>query len=105
MIYLHANAIADIGQVDKLRGLSKLRSLTLHGNPLEETPNYRFYVIAHLPSLRSLDFSPVTPVERDRATSWFSMYGKQLKSSRRRKKAAPEQQQQQPSSPGSPARR
>ena len=35
ILYLHANKIASIKEVDKLTQLTGLRKLTLHGNPIE----------------------------------------------------------------------
>ena len=42
-------------------------SLTLHGNPLENSPNYRSSVICMFPELKSLDFAKVTEDEKDSA--------------------------------------
>eukprot|EP00736_Rhodelphis_marinus_P007611 Rmarinus@m.836 len=62
----HSNNITDIKQIAKLGGLPCLRSLTLHGNPLETKPNYKLYVLACIPTLQKLDFSPVTFHDRDK---------------------------------------
>lgn len=51
-------------EVFKLRGLSNLRSITFHGNPITDNPKYRFYVITYLPQLVNLDFAAVTQAER-----------------------------------------
>lgn len=37
ILYLHGNQIGDVKEVAKLSGLTKLRKVTLHGNPLEKT--------------------------------------------------------------------
>ncbi len=63
-LYLHANAIGKLSDVEKLKSLTKLRSLTLHGNPVEEHKHYRPYIIALLPNLRTLDFTAITPADR-----------------------------------------
>lgn len=47
-----------------LRGLPKLLTLTLHGNPIENIPDYHSYVVSMLPQLENLDFSPVLKSER-----------------------------------------
>lgn len=73
VLYLHGNGITKLSEVRKLQKLQQLKSLTLHGNPVEEVPSYRFTVVATMPELRSLDFSPVTRVERDKAVAWRSM--------------------------------
>eukprot|EP00294_Goniomonas_avonlea_P012039 CAMPEP_0114564442 /NCGR_PEP_ID=MMETSP0114-20121206/13721_1 /TAXON_ID=31324 /ORGANISM="Goniomonas sp, Strain m" /LENGTH=197 /DNA_ID=CAMNT_0001750507 /DNA_START=131 /DNA_END=724 /DNA_ORIENTATION=+ len=67
VIYLHANNIQKIKEVEKLSGLKKLRSITLHGNPIETQKFYRLTVIGILPNLRSLDFSVLTVLDRERA--------------------------------------
>ncbi|XP_069327134.1 leucine-rich repeat-containing protein 51 isoform X4 [Eulemur rufifrons] len=41
VIYLHGNSIHRLGEVNKLAVLPRLRSLTLHGNPMEEEKGYR----------------------------------------------------------------
>lgn len=74
-IYLHANNITDIHQVDKLAEIPNLRSLTLHGNPVEEfCPFYRNYILSALPTLKSLDFSSITNLDRDKAMTWRKVH-------------------------------
>ncbi|ORX84478.1 L domain-like protein [Anaeromyces robustus] len=63
-LFLHANKISKVTEIDKLAKLPNLRSLTLHGNPLEEDKNYRFYVILMLPQLINLNFSGISKQER-----------------------------------------
>ncbi|XP_045433746.1 leucine-rich repeat-containing protein 51 isoform X2 [Pipistrellus kuhlii] len=41
VLYLHGNSIQRLGEVNKLAILPRLRSLTLHGNPMEEEKGYR----------------------------------------------------------------
>lgn len=41
VLYLHGNSIQRLGEVNKLAVLPRLRSLTLHGNPIEEEKGYR----------------------------------------------------------------
>lgn len=85
VLYLHANAIPKVKEVEKLTTLTSLRSLTLHGNPMETVKGvlfnnfflfcedilfatgYRISVISTLPTIRSLDFSTITAIDRDRA--------------------------------------
>ncbi|KAJ8675285.1 hypothetical protein QAD02_011071 [Eretmocerus hayati] len=67
ILYLHGNRISDMNSLVKLRKLTHLRTLTLHGNPLEQMPAYRRYVVAILPQITNLDFSPVLEIERRRA--------------------------------------
>ncbi|KAM5223557.1 leucine-rich repeat-containing protein 51 isoform 3-T3 [Hipposideros larvatus] len=40
VLYLHGNSIHRLGEVNKLAILPRLRSLTLHGNPIEEEKGY-----------------------------------------------------------------
>ncbi|KAF6104367.1 hypothetical protein HJG60_011318 [Phyllostomus discolor] len=40
VLYLHGNSIQRLGEVNKLAILPRLRSLTLHGNPIEEEKGY-----------------------------------------------------------------
>ncbi|KAJ3324281.1 Leucine-rich repeat-containing protein 51 [Boothiomyces sp. JEL0866] len=60
VLYLHANDITAINEVDKLGKLRNLRNLTLHGNPLEATKGYRFLVLSKIPQLKHLDFCAIT---------------------------------------------
>lgn len=68
LIYLHGNAIEHMKEVDKLKSVRNLHTLTLHGNPLEMTENYRYHVLTKLPYLKSLDFSAVTKQEKNLST-------------------------------------
>lgn len=71
-LHLHANQIHDIRDVQKLGELPKLRDLTLHGNPIEDRGRgkYRNFIIAQLPNLRSLDFTPLTQRDKGIAGSF-----------------------------------
>jgi len=63
-LFLHANKIKKLTEIDKLAKLPNLRSLTLHGNPIEEEKNYRFYVILMIPQLINLNFSGISKQEK-----------------------------------------
>lgn len=65
ILYLHGNSIETVNQVDKLKQVRHLHTLTLHGNPVEMTENYRYHIISKLPELKSLDFSTVTKQEKN----------------------------------------
>ena len=67
MIYLHGNKIKKFSDLKRLTQLKELYSLTLHGNPIENAPNYRSSVISMFPDLKSLDFAKVTEDEKDSA--------------------------------------
>ncbi|XP_075827765.1 leucine-rich repeat-containing protein 51 isoform X1 [Microtus pennsylvanicus] len=45
VLYLHGNSIIRLGEVNKLSVLPRLRSLTLHGNPIEEEKGYRMNLV------------------------------------------------------------
>ena len=61
------NKIIDMQELTKLSSCKKLERLTLVNNMVTEQPGYRLFVIAHIPSLRVLDFEKVTKDERKEA--------------------------------------
>ncbi|KAF0764937.1 leucine-rich repeat-containing protein 51-like [Aphis craccivora] len=65
ILYMHGNQVNDIQEVLKLKPLSKLRTLTLHGNPISRLTKYRNLVLFYLPQIKSLDFSLITRQERN----------------------------------------
>ncbi len=72
VLYLHGNKLKDLhGSLELLRKLPDLQSVTLNGNPLETTAEYRMTVLGALPNLRSIDHASVTAEERDRSHMWF----------------------------------
>ncbi|KAJ1445237.1 hypothetical protein M885DRAFT_626368 [Pelagophyceae sp. CCMP2097] len=70
VLYLHANGISDFREVKHLSKLTSLRSLTLHGNPIEDKKMYRTYIVHTIQSLTQLDFSTITKQDRERADAW-----------------------------------
>lgn len=44
---------------------------------MSEKKQYKNWVCAHLPNLRSLDFSSITKLERDAIGTWYNRYLKQ----------------------------
>lgn len=64
VLYLHGNAIENLSKLDKLSNLKELRNLTLHGNPVADDPNYKFFILSRLPKLKHLDFSAITKQDR-----------------------------------------
>lgn len=79
MLYLHGNNIITISQVDKLVPLGRLKSLTLHGNPVEVFPGYRSYIVSTLPQLQTFDFSGITKNERTISVAWQIMNAQKSK--------------------------
>ena len=72
-LYLHGNNLGRIAEVDKLSSLTRLKSLSLHGNPIEMNAGYRQYILSRLPQLQSFDFSGVTKSDRANADTWRRM--------------------------------
>jgi Leucine-rich repeat (LRR) protein len=73
-LQLHGNYINDLEEVKKLGELEFLFELTLNGNPIEEIPGYRLYVLALMyqknENLRKLDTVIVTDQEFDSVLVW-----------------------------------
>jgi len=83
ILYLHGNRVDDITEVDKLHSVRTLRKLALHGNPLEKTEMYRWYVLSKLPHLINLDMTTVTRADRDNVIRFFTAKDHQSRRSRR----------------------
>eukprot|EP00943_MAST-04B_sp_MAST-4B-sp1_P001643 g1643.t1 len=71
VLYLHGNKISSLKDIKRLRNLKEIQKLTLHGNPVEEKKNYRKYVTVMLPTLKQLDFTPITLQDRAQAKVWM----------------------------------
>jgi hypothetical protein len=70
-LFLRKNHIAELCDLDHLRGLTELRVLWLTDNPITEKPGYREYTIVHLPQLTKLDEVDITADEREAANQKF----------------------------------
>lgn len=70
ILYLHANEIKDLKQVDHLRQAAMLTKLTLHGNSVDTVKNYKSYVLSLLPNLKSFDRTLVSKADRANAATW-----------------------------------
>jgi hypothetical protein len=70
-LFLRKNHIAELSELDHLRGLSELRVLWLSDNPITDQPGYRDYTIARLPQLTKLDEIDITPDDREAAMDKF----------------------------------
>ena len=73
MLYFHANNVSKLSEVEKLASLPNLRSLALHGNPIENSEGYKQYVISRIPQLKSLDFATIIRSDRVTADVWKKM--------------------------------
>ena len=71
VLYLHGNKIGNLQDIKRLKNLKEIQKLTLHGNPIEEKKNYRKYVTCMLPTLKQLDFTPITLQDRNQAKVWM----------------------------------
>jgi U2 small nuclear ribonucleoprotein A' len=70
-IMLANNKLAHLGELLPLQALTKLRTLSLAGNPVTAAPQYRLYCIAAFPALKFLDFTRIRPPEREQAKATF----------------------------------
>lgn len=64
ILYLHGNQIHNMSALAVLQDMPRLRTLTLHGNPIDSIPQYRSLVVNIVPQLSKLDFSLVVDSER-----------------------------------------
>lgn len=76
LLNLHGNGIDKITEIDKLASLRNLKSLTVHGNPVEDAKGYRDYIISRIPQLEKLDFSKITKADRECAQTMSKHSGK-----------------------------
>jgi hypothetical protein len=72
VLNVHGNGIATVAEVRKICKLP-LKSLTIHGNPVEEKKDIKNFIISMIPTLEKLNFCPVTPRDRDNAMTWKSI--------------------------------
>lgn len=78
-IYLHKNQITSLPSVERLRKLKQLMSLTMNGNPIENSSIYRTYVVGAITSLRTLDHTSITDEEKKNASTWFQAHMRRAK--------------------------
>ena len=71
ILYLHGNNIRQASEVEKLSSLCRLKSLSLHGNPIETLEGYRFFLLSRIPQLMTIDFSGVTKQDRTTVQVWI----------------------------------
>ena len=67
-LFVRKNRLADIREIEHLRGLKNLRVLWAEDNPVADLPDYRQQVIRILPQLYKLDETNLTATERLEAT-------------------------------------
>lgn len=72
-LYLHRNYIFDLKELENLNHLTQLMSLTIHGNPVDRIPHFRYFLLTRLiilsilPTLKKLDTVLYSKKERDNA--------------------------------------
>jgi Leucine-rich repeat (LRR) protein len=71
MLYMHANKILDLAEIDKLSKLKQLSALTMHGNPIENLPSFKHYILFKLPKLKHLNFTGISKADRQTSTFWI----------------------------------
>lgn len=71
-LVLTNNRLSSLSDIDNLSSLKNLQNLSLVDNPVTHHPNYRLYVIARLPMLKSLDFKKVSVTERKESSKLMS---------------------------------
>ncbi|ESN97792.1 hypothetical protein HELRODRAFT_177855 [Helobdella robusta] len=71
ILLLHGNKIEDRQDVLNLLKCKKLIKLTLHGNPIESSKNYKYFVIANVPQLKSFDMSTISRLDLISADAIF----------------------------------
>ena len=78
-LILTNNKISNLGEIDNIATFSHLEHLSLLENPVTFRPNYRYYVIHKMPTLKSLDFNKISKAEREAAQKYFkSVLGKAM---------------------------
>lgn len=70
-LYLNANYIYDLKEITKLSN-TQIKTLTLYGNPIEQVPSYRLWIVGIMPTLRKLDTGLITLLERDNANVMYT---------------------------------
>mmetsp|Transcript_19614 Transcript_19614/g.27676 ORF Transcript_19614/g.27676 Transcript_19614/m.27676 type:complete len:142 (+) Transcript_19614:1-426(+) len=70
-LYLHGNNLSKLGDVERLKKLPKLISLTMNGNPIQSAKIYRCFILGCLPQLKSLDHTSITEEEASGAAGWY----------------------------------
>jgi U2 small nuclear ribonucleoprotein A' len=63
--------IKELGDLEFLKDIPSLVTLSLLGNAVQTRPHYRAYLISKLPNLRVLDFQKVKKQERQEAEELF----------------------------------
>ena len=65
------NRLESLTQLSGLNSLKKLQHLSCIGNPIKRLEHYRSFLIATVPSLKTLDFKKIKAAEREKASQLF----------------------------------
>lgn len=65
-LYLHVNYISSFKEFEKLQEAKLLRTFTIHGNPIENFPEFRSLLTCILPQLQKIDSALLTKREKER---------------------------------------
>jgi len=63
-LILSNNKIESFTDLDNLSSLTKLKFISLLGNPVVQKPNYRLYIISKIPGIKVIDFKKVKSKEK-----------------------------------------
>lgn len=63
-----------MSEICKLQGCINLKSLTIHGNPIDTIPNFRIYIIGMLTQLKTIDTVLISKKEKDNAYVWLNSF-------------------------------
>jgi hypothetical protein len=77
-LYLQANQISKLTEIKKLGSLTKLKSLALYGNPLEENKHYKNFTLYICQKVTYFDNSTVTKQDRQKIDIFGQTYRKKL---------------------------
>lgn len=75
-MYLHGNKINNLLEIEKLKKLKNLTTLTLHGNPIENLVAFRHFILSRLPNLKTINFSGISKSDRQTALTWIKSNSK-----------------------------
>jgi len=78
LLYLQANQITKLTQLKRLSYFKNLKSLTVFGNPVEQSKHYRNMILWACPQLQILDFCPITAQQRGRNEIWAQVFRRKL---------------------------
>lgn len=64
------NKVAELIDLENLRGCLRLNDVTLEGNPVSKKPKYRDHIILNVDEIQSLDAKAINPNEKDFVRKW-----------------------------------